>query len=205
MMNLSGRKFSRLTAIRPVGQDRAGYYIWLCICTCGNQKKINGNALRAGTTKSCGCLRRPHGASHSRTYFKWRSMRRRCYDKKAREWKWYGARGIRVCSRWKDFKNFLKDMGNAPPGMELERCNNNRGYSPGNCRWATRKEQCRNTRANKFIVYGGEKICVSALIEKLGLHGQTFRNRLRYGWSVKEAVEVPIQKKNRNYGSSTLH
>ena len=79
-------------------------------------------------------------------YYTWRAMRKRCANPNSRDWKWYGARGIRVCKRWQNFANFLADVGERPKGFEIDRRNNDGNYSPKNFRWATRSEQIRNSR-----------------------------------------------------------
>jgi hypothetical protein len=129
---------------------------WLCRCKCGTEREIISAVLRSGRSKSCGCetseaiaaSKRDHGETkrgyQSRAYRTWANMINRCTNPKRREWHRYGGRGITVCERWRDFKNFKADMGDPPPGLTLDRINNSGNYEPGNCRWATRKEQTAN-------------------------------------------------------------
>ena len=117
-----------------------------------------------------------------RTYNAWTSMKTRCNNPKSSEYKNYGGRGISVCKRWGEFSNFLHDMGEAPLGMEIERINNNFGYSPNNCRWATRTEQCNNQRKTRFIEYNGHRLSVSAWARKLEISRATLFSRIRKGY-----------------------
>lgn len=90
-----------------------------------------------------------HGKASSRTYRIWRGMQSRCFNPKVKEYRYYGARGIIVCDRWRDFRNFLADMGEIPSGLSIDRINNDGNYEPGNCKWSTAKEQANNRRSNK--------------------------------------------------------
>ena len=129
---------------------------WICRCDCGNVVVVSGSALRRRNNRSCGCLvrdrKRKHGEATdtngpTREYLAWQNMKARCYYPKSPGFKHWGGRGIIVCERWReDFKNFLSDMSRCPPNFTLDRINSNGNYEPGNCRWATRKEQIRNQR-----------------------------------------------------------
>lgn len=130
-----------------------------------------------------------------------RSMKERCYDKKSSSYKNYGARGIRVCARWMmprgdGFRNFLKDMGTRPLGnYTLDRIDNNRGYSKGNCKWATRGEQSKNRRANIYITVNRETMILKDWCRKLGLSYGTMLDRItNRGMSPKVALLMPINK-----------
>lgn len=121
-------------------------------------------------------------------------MRSRCRNPNCPAFKNYGGRGITVCERWSDFRNFYADMGEAPPGMWIERVDNNAGYSPENCVWATRSEQMRNRRITHMLTMGGETKALSAWAEQYGLRIGTLHLRLKNGWPVEAAITTPLVK-----------
>jgi len=119
-------------------------------------------------------------------------MIERCRRPSHRGYKNYGGRGIKVCARWKrSFSAFLEDMGEASPGLSLERIDNGGNYEPGNCRWATMKDQLRNTRKNLMMTLDGRTQAQSAWAEELDLPKSTIRMRLKIGWSVRDALLTP--------------
>jgi hypothetical protein len=122
-------------------------------------------------------------------------MKSRCLNSRHEDFANYGGRGITVCRRWYLFKNFLADMGRRPsPRHMLERRRNNEGYGKENCKWALSKEQNRNTRRNRRLVFKGRGQTQSAWTEDLGLSHSAVYTRIRRGWSVAEAVSLPNQK-----------
>lgn len=130
-----------------------------------------------------------HGMYGTSTYQIWQDMKRRCYAENRPAWKHYGGRGIKVCDRWLDFENFYEDMGVRPDGMSIERVDNDKGYEPGNCRWATLKEQHRNYRQNFLVYYQGVQMPLIELCEKVGVPYSRTWQRLRKGLSVEEAMK----------------
>jgi hypothetical protein len=125
-------------------------------------------------------------------------MKARCYSPRSTSYEYYGAKGITVCARWRDsFENFLQDMGEKPSqAYSIERIDNGKGYSPGNCRWATASEQNRNYGRNIIIEYAGRKQCLSDWASELGLKKPTLRYRLRAGWKVSDAFNLPVSMGN---------
>lgn len=129
----------------------------------------------------------------------WRGMLARCRSKSERDSKYYRDKGIEVCDRWLSFKNFLHDMGRRPSALhQLDRIDNDKGYSPSNCHWATPKENSRNKRNTVRIEVDGELVAVADLADKFGIRKQTIINRLQNGWSLEDTLSVPVSKSNRH-------
>ena len=159
--DLTGQRFGKLIAKYPIKERWHEEIVWFCQCDCGNTCKIISSSLRNNVTKSCGCFMREqvsitqttHGMTNTFTYESWQHMLQRCKNPRDKNYKNYGGRGIRVCSRWfpenNGFENFFTDMGEKPGKLTLERIDNDGNYEPGNCRWATPKEQRANQRIRK--------------------------------------------------------
>ena len=195
MSTLVGRTFGHwvVLSVRSKGGDS---YATLRCC-CGTECERHTGALYSGRSKSCGCQRRnhvTHNLSRTKEYVIWKSMRERCNNPNAQHYHDYGGRGIHVCPRWDDYANFLTDMGPRPPKTTLERRNNNLGYAPDNCYWATRTQQARNTRGNRQITHRGITQPLAVWAEQCGIKQATLWVRLyKLNWSVKTALETPIQ------------
>jgi len=164
--NIVGNKYSMLTVV-SFSKRKDRQTLWNCRCECGNMTIVNGNNLKSGATKSCGCLRytanKTHGmAGKHPLYDTWLNIRRRCNSEENPAYKYYGGRGIKVCDRWNNFENFLSDMGERPSGTSIDRVNNDGNYSPENCRWATKEEQMNNVRKKKNNKTGITGVYVSA-------------------------------------------
>ncbi len=158
-VDLSGMIFGKLTAKESMGARRHGGLVWRCVCECGNVKDVPSASLRSGGTRSCGCLfgkhMITHGMSKTPEYKVWCFMIQRCNNPKSDSYPLYGGRGISVCSRWEVFENFISDMGRRPDNsLSIERVDNERGYSPDNCKWDTHTAQARNTRKPKTNTSG---------------------------------------------------
>lgn len=159
----SGLVFGRLTTleIHSTGKHEK----WWCKCSCGTVKAVARGNLLNGNTTSCGCFQREkfgdsnrtHGLSNTPEYTIWRAIKSRCFNPKDISYTNYGSKGVTVCDRWVDsFENFIHDMGFRPKGYSIERRNNNIGYCPENCYWASRTEQNRNRSNTVMVTVNGE-------------------------------------------------
>ena len=136
-----------------------------------------------------------HGRSRTSLHNTWCTMIERCTNPKSGKWSVYGGRGIRVCERWLTFELFLADMGERPSAKHsLDRIDVDGDYEPGNCRWATQREQQRNRRNNHIVEYRGERACLAEWAERTGIRHHTILYRLRSGWSVDEALTRPVRR-----------
>ena len=175
---------------------------WLCRCDCGGEIVVRGHSLSKavagkGGTRSCGCMAREkeekHGMSRTRTYRIWHMMRQRCGNPNYTNYSFYGGRGIAVCERWSDFENFFADMGEAPPGLSIDRIDNSKGYEPGNCRWASRQQQQNNMRSNVRLSFDGRTLTISEWGRETGLGKSIIIKRLGKGWSIEDALTTAKQ------------
>jgi hypothetical protein len=125
-------------------------------------------------------------------------MRKRCLHERDRYYHLYGGRGIGICPEWNNYASFLADMGEKPPGLSLDRIDNDGNYSKANCRWATLTEQGRNRRTTHFIEWNGERLCFLDWATRIGISTATLRHRLRSGWSIERSLTTPpIQHRAR--------
>ena len=172
------------------------------LCDCGRRVVVASRGVVR--TRSCGCLvgncRGSHGLSQTTTYRSWSAMKQRCYNSLCENFKYHGGRGIKVCEQWHEFKNFHSDMGSMPDGLTLERIDNEKGYCPDNCTWATHKEQQRNTRRNVNLTVDGVTQAMSAWAEQVCIPYTAIKSRHRRGWPDRECVYG--RQKGQDYGTS---
>lgn len=217
--DLIGKTFGRLTV-----ESFAGYQgnnpkklrpYWNCICACGNPKTVNGDWLKNGAVKSCGCLntertlethskhgyatRKLKGFAETRIYRIWDKMKQRCYNPNQNYYKDYGGRGIEVCDEWlgeNGFENFLEwAVANGyDNSLSIDRINPNGNYEPSNCRWADNIQQANNKRNSHLITYKGETLTVAQMARKYYVPDGIFRCRLRCGWSIDDIISIPPTK-----------
>lgn len=199
--DLVGLRFGRLTVKRRVENNSSGSSMWECVCDCGEIRVNAGTSLRAGRNKSCGCSSprfdadrlTTHGKSRTRTYKIWAGMISRCKPGRPKS-HLYFAKGVRVCRKWKTFENFLRDMGEAPDGLTIERKDGNGNYCPSNCCWATRTEQANNTTRNRIVFHDGRSMTVSQWANELGINPNTLLYRFRRGWATERALNVTLRR-----------
>lgn len=205
-------RFGRLTVVddAPSIFSASGYEARCALvrCDCGAEKAVRATDLRNGYTHSCGCLQREllskathvriktHGESRrSSEFIIWSGMNQRCHSPTCKDFPRYGGRGIYVCERWRGpqgYKNFLADMGRRPSARHsIERKANNGPYAPGNCKWALPKEQCNNRRNSVILEIEGEKHTIAEWAAISGVSYVAVWQRIRKGWSAKEAVFRP--------------
>lgn len=214
---MTGIRFGRLLVLDQSGRDRWGQVRWRCLCDCGKEHAAVGGKLRRGEVLSCGCGKSAacaaanikHGGSArgrmTPEYRAWQNLIHRCENPKAKQYKDWGGRGIKVSPDWRhDFARFLADVGPRPsPQHSIDRRENDGNYEPGNVRWATRMEQRHNSRHLRMITFGSTTMPLVSWAHRTGIDGETIAYRLDAGWSPERALTEPVRsRKLRKKGAS---
>lgn len=203
-MDLNGRKFGKLTVLK-YSYVSHGNSFWECRCDCGNTVTVQGGHLLSGHTLSCGCYqkaatsaaKKTHGMTRTRIYRIYRHMLERCFSKSSAGYKDYGARGITVCKGWKEnFENFRDwSLANGySDNLSIDRIDNDKGYSPENCRWATNLIQCNNRRSNVFVEYNGKRMTLASWARNLNLKYQSLVGRWDKGIRPPELFDFAARR-----------
>ena len=187
VLELIGLKFGRLTIVSSCDQKVHGRRAVHCQCSCGNKFIATINALKKSNTRSCGCLRldEPNHLTHSLRkhglYSVWANMKQRCYNPKVPKYADYGGRGIDICDNWRnsfiEFYNWSMSNG-WQKGLEIDRVNNNKGYSPDNCRFVTRAVNVSNMRTSKILTYENKTMSMKDWAIYLNIGYRTLQQRL---------------------------
>jgi hypothetical protein len=213
VLNLVGKTFNRFTIIKVIDEPSNGHKRCLCKCSCGTYKIVRYEALKSGSTQSCGCLRREnavelgkgqykHGLSATRVYRIWYGMVDRCNEPTNAEYHNYGGRGIIVCDEWLDFMNFYTwATNNGYSGkMSIERKDVNGNYEPSNCSWIPSSEQNFNKRNTHNITINGITQPMGKWAHLYGIKLQTMYKRLNAGWTGENLLK-PVDKRFVNSGN----
>lgn len=211
-IDIDGQRFERLLVLGYYGKTNPrAQGKWYCKCDCGKITTVTTGKLTSGHTKSCGCYSRErlvaaftkHGHARaynpSPEYRSYQAAKSRCTFPSVVGYPMYGGRGIEF--RFTSFEEFLSEVGFKPtPEHSLDRIDSNGHYEKGNVRWATRKEQCRNTRRNINLTYNQKTQCMSAWAEELGVSERLIQSRITRGWCVPCALTVPVKTLTRPCG-----
>lgn len=204
-IDLTDEQFDRLKVIGRAENSSAGKVRWECECDCGGKTIAHGTDLRSGRSASCGCLQRErtanattvHAKNKTRLHQIWVGMKKRTTNEKDGSFHHYGGRGISVCAEWKDdfleFYRWAMENGYADD-LTIDRIENDKGYFPDNCRWATLEIQGRNRRSNRHITIARETKTLTEWAEQYGININTVLARTRLGWDIQSAITTPVRK-----------
>lgn len=200
-INMIGQRYGRWTVLERAGRNKHKQVTWLCRCECGRERVVVGHDLRSGGSKGCvSCGSREsattHGGKGTRLYNIWCNLRQRCSNENHPRHKDYGGRGIAVCSEWDAFEAF-RDWAishGCREDLQIDRINNDGNYEPSNCRWATLKQQARNSRHNVHITINGVTKLLCEWAEIAGINYGTLKRRYQRGRSGVRLLAPPHQR-----------
>lgn len=205
---LVGKKFGKLTVIKALEERHKGKIVWLCKCDCGNYTNVMSSNLRPnskiGGTNSCGCAKieqhTKHNLSNTKLYKTLVAIKSRCKNPQNPSYKAYGGRGITLCDEWdgengyERFYNWAMENG-YKDGLSIDRINNDKGYTPENCRWVTQKQNTNNTRNCKRVTIEGETHTLSEWADIKGIPAALIYSRRQRGWNEIDAITKPYKKR----------
>lgn len=189
-----GQKIGYWIVMEKATKGHGGHARWLCKCECGNERIVYQNRLKKGKSKSCGCHRydkrkenafsRDESGKHTKLYGRWTNIKDRCFNPNSKDWDNYGGRGIRMCAEWKNdyraFESWAISNGYSED-LQIDRIDNNKGYSPDNCRFITPKMNSNNRRNSKKIMFEGRETTIIEISEETGIPWSTLYRKQREG------------------------
>lgn len=202
-----GYRIGKLVVVEYLGLNENKRNIWKCRCDCGNEKIYMTSQLTNGKTKSCGCSHheigkylRKYNDRDRKLYYRWTLIKQRCNNPNNKRYKDYGGRGITICNEWNnDFYSFRDwAISNGyEENLTIDRIDNNKGYSPDNCRWVTNKQQANNKRTNRYITIDGITKTMKQWADEYNIDYHTVQNRIFHGWDEIEAIITPLKWKRK--------
>ena len=208
MIDLTGKRFGRLTIIKRIENGKGRVTMYLAQCDCGKFVKVRAGNVTRGKTISCGCYHKElvsqaqkHGQARKRNctrlYNIWCGIKARCYNSHVKDFKHYGGKGIKMCEEWvSNFNAFSTwaESNGYNDTLTIDRIDNNKNYEPSNCRWVTRKEQSKNTSQNHYITFNEETKLLTEWSKQTGINATTILNRLNRGWSIEKTLTTPPRR-----------
>lgn len=199
MIDLTGQRYGSLTVISIAENEPYKKKKWLCKCDCGEDVIVSGSNLRCGHTKHCKKCghetsrkkKIKHGMTGTKIYYVWQSMINRCENPNSKSYGDYGKKGICVCDDWHDSSIFIKQAleHGYKDGLEIDRIDTFKGYSPENCRWVTRQLNANNKTTNKYIKHNGEMRTLSDWARYYEVNYKNLSRNMNKGYSLQEAIK----------------
>lgn len=207
LIDLTGQRFGRLVVLERAAHAKGERVRWRCKCDCGKVTIVLSDKLRCGETRSCGCLQKEivsryntkHKKCDEKLYRIWNDIKQRTGNKNNPRYADYGARGITVCAEWQNdflaFRTWALTHG-YQEGLSIDRIDNDKGYSPDNCRWTTDIQQANNKRNNHIVTYQGKSLTLAEWAKELNISYTALKQRInKLGWSIERALTTPVRKK----------